>query len=315
MKSMPFDKEEETSIIPHLKETFNPPEVAETLLFNGIEIPVFHIAGQKVLALNQFGKIAYPKNPNSIYKAYYRNKDELENYVILDRLSNIGQNVQYKNLKLFITFPGILKILMLIKTPERSLIMDWVVNILSMKMLSKATSQPIVSQTTSITPIDSLTIVNLENHQVRIRKEVEKLKVNDLFYSGEINYFHNKLEDVEREIKEIKSINQFQIDSQNGASKVPEPGTIRKQVETIKFLIKAVAQKEGVHFNQVCNELKRAFNIYRYSALDIKNYKEVVSLLNNRLDKTEKAKTAISKKDSTLDTWVKQAKEGLGDCK
>ena len=293
---MDLNETNKTSIIPHLKETFNPPEVAETLLFNGIEIPVFHIAGQKVLALNHFGKIAFPNNPSSIYKTYYRNKDELEKYVILDRLSTIGQNVQYKNLKLFITFPGILKILLLIKTPERSALMDWVVNILSMKMLAKAHSQQIVPQTTFITETDPL-FANIKQQFRRHEKSLEEIEKSRRFDSGEIKYLHTKINALEKRVEES-------ISSQ------AEPIS-KQQAKIVRFLIKDTAIN-GVHSNTIYNEFKKKFKIYFVENLLKTDYNRAIAWFNALQDNQEKK--TVSKKDSTLDTWVKQQKEVLGDC-
>ena len=287
---------EETSIIPYLKETFNPPEVAETLLFNDIEIPVFHIAGQKILALNHFGKIAFPNNPNSIYNVYYRNKDELEKYVILDRLSTIGQNDQYKNLKFFITFPGILEILRLIKPPEGSALMDWVVNILSTKMLAKTTFQQIVSQTTSITEIGPL-FANLKQQLIKHEKSLEEIEKSRRFDSGEIKYLHTKINALEKRVEE-------RISSQ------AEPIS-KQQAKIVRFLIKDTAIN-GVHFNTIYNEFKKKFKIYFVENLLKTDYRKAISWFNALQDNLEKK--AISQKDSTLDNWVKQEKEGLGDC-
>ena len=285
---------EETSIIPYLKETFNLPEVAETLLFNGLEIPIFHIVGQKALALIHLGKIAFPDNPKLIYQVVERNQTRLENNIIIFKMKH---DQYHGNLKLFITFPGVLKILKLIKTPESSLVMDWAVNILLTKMLAKATSQQTVPQTTSIIEIDPL-FANIKQQFRRHEKSLEEIEKSRRFDSGEIRYLHTKIKAIEKSLEEI-------ISSQ------AEPIS-KQQVKIIRSLIKATAQREGVHFNTIYNEFKKKFKIHAIENLLRTDYRKAIIWFNALQDNLEKK--AISKKDSTLDTWVKQEKEVLGDC-
>ncbi len=288
---------EETSIIPYLKETFNLPEVAETLLFNGIEIPVFHIAGQKVLALNHLGRIAFPDNPKLIYQVVKRNRSkcDLENDIVI--FSMKLQNDKYHgNLKLFITFLGVLKILRLIKTPESSLVMDWVVNILSTKILAKTTSQQIVPHTTFVTETDPL-FANIKQQFRRHEKSLEEIEKSRRFDSGEIKYLHTKINALEKRVEE-------RISSQ------AEPIS-KQQAKIVRSLIKDTAIN-GVHSNTIYNEFKKKFKIYSVENLLKTDYKRAIALFNALQDNQEKK--TVSKKDSTLDTWVKQQKEGLGDC-
>lgn len=108
------------------------------------------------------------------------------------------------------------------------------------------------------------------------------------------------------------SLKQLQIDSQIEKIIIPETGTIsKKQEKTIRFLIKNT-DINGVHSNTIYNEFKKKFKIYFVENLLKTDYHIAIAWLNALQDNQKKK--AVSKKDSTLDNWVKQEKEGFGGC-
>lgn len=128
--------------------------------------------------------------------------------------------------------------------------------------------------------------------------------------------FHNELvvkdldqiKSVVRDIPEIKKgleDLQFLINCKTGPSAIPESKTIGKREQTIKFLIKDIALKEGIHFNKICNEFKLTFSLRRYSDLSPSNYKKAVIWLNKRHDQAKEKATRFPT-DSKLDTWLEK---------
>jgi hypothetical protein len=130
--------------------------------------------------------------------------------------------------------------------------------------------------------------------------------------------FHNSL--IVKDLDQIKSVARvipelkkgledlavlFQINCKTGTSAVPESETIGKREQTIKFLIKDIALKEGIHFNTICNEFKQAFSLRLYSDLSTTDYRKAVIWLNKRHDQA-KEKTTRFPTDSKLDTWLEK---------
>ncbi len=102
----------------------------------------------------------------------------------------------------------------------------------------------------------------------------------------------------------IASVNQFQIDRKIETAISSGPIS-KKQEETIRFLINDTAIN-GIHFNTIYSQFKRKFKIYYIENLLKTDYKKAIIWFNKYQDQIKKRETKKPKL-AKLDNWLESS--------
>lgn len=110
-------------------------------IFYDEEIEIYQKANHRYIPLSRLGELIYPTNPKNIYTLIKRRSDEIEKYTMVDKLSTQALNgLEVEKDVKFINFNGIIRVLMLARTPEAKLFRDFATDKLSELMLTGSTS-------------------------------------------------------------------------------------------------------------------------------------------------------------------------------
>ena len=186
------------------------------------------------------------------------------------------QNEDSRNLKLFVTIPGMIKIILKTNSPAKISLIKWVVDNLLSKMHYETSSRQIVPHTTSLAEIDSFTVKN-------IKQELRKFEI------------HRKqdFEQIRYDIAELISKLKLSFTATHGSKIAPHPffdnksSTISEKLDLIQSRLVDTAKRAGVHPNIIYNEFKKHFKLRSYRDLDEKDYNKAHGWISNLQDKID----------------------------